>query len=183
MPKFIPTGWFPAIGSLYQIPLDIVNTHSGILFYSEYNTPEQIKKLKDFSKNLKSSLVIRLEDIPETGENNIGPTYEKMEMIKSFIENHRTDDLIVSCHGGISRTGAIVDYIMQIHHYQLDLDNVKYANVSYSPNHLMTMYLQQLTHEYTPSKTLDYYPDEHIWRINDDETFIKKNHLENLYKK
>lgn len=28
MPKFIPTGWFPAIGSLYQIPLDIVNTVS-----------------------------------------------------------------------------------------------------------------------------------------------------------
>ena len=177
MPKVIPTGWFPVTGSLYKIPLTIVNQHSGILFYSEYNRPEEIEKLKTFAKNLKNALVLRLEDLPVNGENNIGPTYEKMQIIKKFIEAHANDDMIVACHAGISRTGAIVDYLMQIHHYEIDIDNLKYANYSYSPNELMTAYFQQLNHDYVPSQTLDYYPDEKLWRINDSEMFNKTHGL------
>ncbi len=171
MPKFIPTGWFPVTGDLYRLPMAVIKSHSGILFYSEYNQPEEIERLKTFSKDFKNALVIRLEDIPKAGENNIGPTIEKMQIIKSFIESHQNDDLVIACHAGISRTGAIADYIMQMHDYTLDTDMLAYENVSYSPNELMTMYLQQLNHDYTPSNTLDYYPDEKIWRINDNEMF------------
>ena len=173
MPKFIPTGWFPTTGRLFNLPKHVVASHSGILFYSEYNRPEEIDRLKDFSKNLKNALVIRLEDIPEAGENNIGPTLEKMQIIKSFIDSHHSDDFIIACHAGISRADATVDYLMQIYHFTLDLDLLSYENVCYSPNKLMTMYLEQLNPNYHPSNTLDYYPQENIWRINDDEAFKK----------
>ena len=86
MPKFIPTRWFPVTGDLYQLPMAVIKSHSGILFYSDYNQPEEIERLKTFSKDFKNALVIRLEDIPKAGENNIGPTIEKMQIIKSFIE-------------------------------------------------------------------------------------------------
>lgn len=167
MTKVIPTGWNRTTGFLYRMPVSLVKNRTGILFYSEYNSSKDIKQLKTFAKNFKNVLVIRLEDIYEAGDNNEGPTYHKMAIIKEFIESHQTDDLIVSCFAGISRTGAILDYLLQIHDYELDTDNLEYIHYGYVPNELMAMYLQQLNHDYKPSTVLDYSVKDNQWIIND----------------
>lgn len=171
MPKFIATGWFQPTGFLFKIPTELLKTRSGIMFYSEWNKPEEITKLKKF----KNSLVIRLEDIPEAGDNNIGPTPEKMILIKDFIEAHLDTDFVVSCFAGISRTGAIIDYLKEIHHYELDLNYMQYNNIGFCPNELMQKYFNELNPQYIGHQQLDYDLKNKKWEYDIQESTLTKN--------
>lgn len=175
MHKFIATGWFQPTGYLFKIPTNVLKTKSGIMFYSEWNKPEEIKTLKEFSKNFKHSLVLRLEDIPEAGDNNIGPTINKMHLLKNFIDAHLDTDFVVSCFAGISRTGAVIDYLKEIHHFELDTDYMKYNNIGFCPNTLMRQYFTELNSNYFGHQSLDYDVKTKTWIYNQNEITISEN--------
>lgn len=177
MKKFIATGWYGITGKLFKIPTSIIQERSGILFYSEWNEPNEIATLKNFAKNFKHSLILRLEDIHEAGENNIGPTKIKIQLLKQFIDSHTDTDFVVACHAGISRTGATIDYLKEIHQFDIDIQNLKYNNLYFSPNRLMSQYFHELNPEFKYHWSLDYDPHQQKWIYNTEKPITTKTTL------
>lgn len=135
------------------------HTHA-ILFYSSLNTPKELNALFRDYKDYEEVLYVDMEDINVNSDifsvrddrlPMMIPTIAGVREIYDFIRLNDTKDtnFLVSCAVGISRTGAIVDYLLSKGH-DLVIGDVN----NYAPNQTIMDILSQLDKEYTPYSVL-----------------------------
>lgn len=150
----IATDWVN--GGLNEISKPVrAHTHA-ILFYSSLNTPKELNALFRDYRDYEEVLYVDMEDITVTDDipsirddkfPMMIPTIAGVREIYDFIRINDSKDtnFLVSCAVGISRTGAIVDYLLSKGH-DLIIGDVN----NYSPNTTIMSLLSQLDKDYTP---------------------------------
>lgn len=166
-PKFIATGWNHINGSLLNIPNDVLEEYPNLLvFYSDFNSEAEIDNLTQFARHyFANTFMVNMEDLSEDDGPN-GPTLDGVKAVKQFIASHATENMIVSCNVGVSRTGATIDYMMSQFGYQIDEQNLEYSNTSFSPNSYMGQLFKQLDPNFEPAERFFMNPSTGKWTFD-----------------
>lgn len=145
---------------LDAIPTKIKKESHAIIFYSSLTPAKQMKYLFDQQYDFKDVIYVDMEDFDVPYHTAIDfdtlsfqiPTSSNMAEIVDYIENRNKENakFIISCQMGISRTGAIVDYLKS-KGYQLR-HNSEYglAPSHFKPNRRMQQILGILDTKYHP---------------------------------
>lgn len=146
--NLIGIGWEPIFptGTLFQLPSNIIKQSVGVIFYSNYNDQAEIDDLHLLGLNFEHVLFLNMEDF-ETDEHKdllSIPTTEHARRIKHFCDKYIDHDFVVSCAAGISRTGAVVEYLRQHGDFKLD---PKYSHQRFVPNEFLAQLITSVDTE------------------------------------
>lgn len=130
---------------LNSIDASTMAKSNAIIFYSGLCTPDEIINIFKFKDSFQKVIYIDMEDLEDYDDESElpckGPSLVGVEPIVEFInKNPEPDNFIVSCSAGISRTGAIVNYLLS--------KNCTFSSVSktavFGPNSQITKFLKEL---------------------------------------
>ena len=151
-PTLIATGWNDINGGLKKLtPADTAGK-IGVFFYSSFNGEKAYHALRERIDTLqfKAVYLAKMEDVTEetldeNGEDQ-APTLESLTRVVHFLDNFPNTDAVVSCNVGISRTGALMEYLVQRKGYVLD---TAHSNPVFIPNEYMLSLLAEIDPDFS----------------------------------
>lgn len=140
-----------------NIPKEIKKKANAIFFYSSLNSPKELAYLFGQYKDFKNVQYIDMEDID--GDSIIlhqfscqVPNPKGIDEIIDFVNiNNKSEDeiFIASCAVGISRTGALVEYILSKGYQLKTTQSYGKALHEFSPNPLILKLFYSEDHEFS----------------------------------
>lgn len=126
--------------------------YNAILFCSLSTTIEQVQQNEKSFKQFNDVLIVIIEDVNDYEDYdmqtfNDAPSTDNVYPIYQFLQEHRNENIFVACSAGLSRTGAIVDYLI---YYKYVIATKSNQSTHMIPNPTIQRLLSEIDNNYQP---------------------------------
>lgn len=128
------------------------SNYNAVLFCSLSTTIEQLQQNEKSFSRFNDVLIVTIEDVNDCEDYNMqtfddAPSADNVYPIYQFLHEHRNENIFVACSAGISRTGAIVDYLI---YYKYVVTTQSNQSTHMMPNPTIQRLLSEIDTNYQP---------------------------------